>query len=117
MALLVYNRGQDWRDKKTDRARAAYDNFIELDGNFDDNVILQIKNGPMDFQVSEPVSTVVGGKKKTNMDFGSGEIALGIHRHSQIDFCVNCSPMWPVKSCILLIRMLLAKDQTRARKL
>ena len=36
---FVYNCGQDWRDKKTDRARAAYDNFIELDGKFDDNVI------------------------------------------------------------------------------
>lgn len=40
---FVYNCGQDWRDKKTDRARAAYDNFVELDGKFDDNVILQIK--------------------------------------------------------------------------
>lgn len=48
---FVYNCGQDWRDKKTDRARAAYDNFIELDGKFDDNVILQIKKRTMDFQV------------------------------------------------------------------
>jgi alpha-glucuronidase len=52
---FVYNCGQDWRDRKTDRARAAYDNFIGLDGQFDDNVVLQIKNGPMDFQVREPV--------------------------------------------------------------
>lgn len=64
---FVYNCRQDWRDRKTDRARAAYDNFAELDGLFDDNVILQIKNGPMDFQVREPVSPLFGRLKKTNM--------------------------------------------------
>ncbi|CUH91818.1 alpha-glucuronidase family glycosyl hydrolase [Herbinix luporum] len=64
---FVYNCQQDWRDYKTDRARAAYDNFIGLDGEFDDNVILQIKNGPMDFQVREPVSPLFGGLKNTNM--------------------------------------------------
>ncbi len=64
---FVYNCQQDWRDQKTDRARACYDNFIGLDGQFDDNVILQIKNGPMDFQVREPASPLFGGLKKTNM--------------------------------------------------
>jgi len=64
---FVYNCQQDWRDHKTDRARACFDNFIGLDGQFDDNVILQIKNGPMDFQVREPVAPLFGGLKKTNM--------------------------------------------------
>ena len=64
---FVYNCQQDWRDYKTDRARAAYDHFKDLDGLFDDNVILQIKNGPMDFQVREPVSPLFGALKKTNM--------------------------------------------------
>lgn len=63
---FVYNCTQDWRDQKTDRARAAYDNFMEMDGDYHDNVILQIKNGPMDFQVREPVSPLLGGLKKTN---------------------------------------------------
>lgn len=63
---FVYNCQQDWRDKKTDRARAAYDNFKPLDGKFEDNVILQIKNGPMDFQVREPVSPLFGALKHTN---------------------------------------------------
>lgn len=63
---FVYNCRQDWRDKKTDRARAGYDNFKPLDGTFSDNVILQIKNGPMDFQVREPVSPLFGGMKATN---------------------------------------------------
>lgn len=64
---FVYNCKQDWRDNKTDRARSGYDNFMPLDGKFADNVILQIKNGPMDFQVREPVSPLFGGLKKTNM--------------------------------------------------
>lgn len=63
---FVYNCHQDWRDRKTDRARAAYDHFMPLDGQFKDNVILQIKNGPMDFQVREPISPLFGGLEKTN---------------------------------------------------
>ncbi len=63
---FVYNCRQDWRDRKTDRARSGYDNFMELDGRFCDNVILQIKNGPMDFQVREPVHPLFGGLTKTN---------------------------------------------------
>ncbi len=64
---FVYNCQQDWRDRKTDRARSGYDNFTPLDGTFRENVILQIKNGPMDFQVREPVSPLFGGLKQTNM--------------------------------------------------
>lgn len=64
---FVYNCQQDWRDRKTDRAKAGYDNFAHLDGQFLDNVILQIKNGPIDFQVREPVSPLFGALKKTNM--------------------------------------------------
>lgn len=63
---FVYNCQQDWRDRKTDRAKAAYDHFKPLDGQFHDNVILQIKNGPMDFQVREPVSPLFGAMPRTN---------------------------------------------------
>lgn len=63
---FVYNCLQDWRDRSTDRARAAYDHFKPLDGQFAENVILQIKNGPMDFQVREPVSPLFGAMPKTN---------------------------------------------------
>ncbi|MDQ2084866.1 alpha-glucuronidase family glycosyl hydrolase [Herbivorax sp. ANBcel31] len=63
---FVYNCLQDWRDRETDRAKAAYDNFKPLDGLFHDNVLLQIKNGPMDFQVREPVSPLFGALEKTN---------------------------------------------------
>ncbi|MCL1951078.1 MAG: hypothetical protein FWF59_15265 [Turicibacter sp.] len=63
---FVYNCQQDWRDRNTDRARAAYDHFMPLDGEFRDNVVLQIKNGPIDFQVREPISPLLGGMKDTN---------------------------------------------------
>ena len=63
---FVYNCMQDWRDRSTDRAKAAYDHFRPLDGQFHERVILQIKNGPMDFQVREPVSPLFGGLTRTN---------------------------------------------------
>ena len=63
---FVYNHHLDWHDLKNDRAKAAYDNFHPLDGRFDDNVIIQIKNGPIDFQVREPVSPLFAGLRSTN---------------------------------------------------
>ena len=63
---FVYNHHLDWHDLKNDRAKAAYDNFDPLDGAFDDNVVIQIKNGPIDFQVREPVSPLIAGLRKTN---------------------------------------------------
>ena len=82
---FVYNCTQDWRDYKTDRARAQYDNFIQMDGDYHDNVILQIKNGPMDFQVREPVAPLLGGLKKTNQMM-EVQIAQEYTGH-QIDVC------------------------------
>lgn len=64
---FVYNCRQDWRDSRTDRARSGCDTFAPLDGRFDDNVILQIKNGPMDFQVREPVHPLFGVMKHTRL--------------------------------------------------
>ncbi|GIG36279.1 alpha-glucuronidase [Cellulomonas pakistanensis] len=64
---FVYNHRQDWRDRRTDRARAAYDHFAPLDGTFDDNVVLQVKHGPMDFQVREPLSPVLAAMPRTRL--------------------------------------------------
>jgi len=82
---FVYNCQQDWRDYKTDRARAGYDNFIGMDGDYADNVILQIKNGPMDFQIREPISPLLGGLKKTNQML-EVQVAQEYTGH-QIDVC------------------------------
>lgn len=63
---FVYNCQQDWRDTQTDRPMAAYKHFQPLDGTFDQNVILQIKNGPVDFQTREPVSPLFSSLKHTH---------------------------------------------------
>jgi alpha-glucuronidase len=63
---FVYNHHMDWHDLKHDRARAAYDNFKPLDGKFDENVAVQIKYGPIDFQVREPVSPLIAALRHTN---------------------------------------------------
>lgn len=80
---FVYNCKQDWRDRTTDRARAAYDHFQPLDGRFRDNVILQVKNGPIDFQVREPVSPLLGAMPQTNqvIEFQIAQEYTGQQRH------------------------------------
>lgn len=62
---FIYNCVQDWRDTKTDRPMAAYKEFFPLDGKFADNVILQVKHGPSDFQVREPNSPLLGAMTQT----------------------------------------------------
>jgi alpha-glucuronidase len=55
----------DWQNPKNDRARAAHDNFKPLDGDFDDNVLVQAKNGPLDFQPREPFHPLFGAMPGT----------------------------------------------------
>jgi alpha-glucuronidase len=88
---FVYNHHLDWTNLKNDRAKAAYDNFHPLDGKFDDNVIIQIKHGPIDFQVREPVSPLFGGLEKTNeaIELQITQEYLGQQRH-----LVFIAPMW-----------------------
>ena len=62
---FVYNCNQDWRDKNTDRPKAAYEQFNPLDGEFQNNAVLQIKFGPSDFQVREPNSPLLGAMTRT----------------------------------------------------
>lgn len=64
---FVYDHRQDWRDRSTDRARAAYDHFAPLDGRFAGNVVVQVKHGPLDFQVREPVSPVLAAMPATRL--------------------------------------------------
>ena len=80
---FVYNCTQDWRDKNTDRAAASYKSFAGLDGKFDDNVILQIKNGPVDFQIREPVHPLFGAMPNTNlmMEFQIAQEYTGQQKH------------------------------------
>ncbi len=88
---FVYNHHLDWHNLRNDRARAAYDNFHPLDGQFDENAIVQIKNGPIDFQVREPVSPLFGALEKTNeaIELQITQEYTGQQRH--LCFLV---PMW-----------------------
>jgi alpha-glucuronidase len=88
---FVYDHRQDWRDRSTDRARAAYDHFASLDGRFADNVVLQVKCGPMDFQVREPVSPLALAMTETNtvVEFQITQEYTG----QQIDLCCLL-PQW-----------------------
>jgi hypothetical protein len=49
----------------TDRVKQAYDEFKPLDGTFRENVLVQVKNGPLDFQPREPFSPLFGAMPKT----------------------------------------------------
>jgi len=48
-----------------DRAKQAYNEFKPLDGKFDPNVMVQVKNGPIDFQPREPFHPLFGALPKT----------------------------------------------------
>jgi alpha-glucuronidase len=88
---FVYNHHLDWRNLKNDRAKAAYDNFHPLDGKFDANVIIQIKNGPIDFQVREPVSSLFGDLKSSNKAIELQITQEYTGQQKQLCFLV---PMW-----------------------
>lgn len=48
-----------------DRARQAYNEFVPLDGEFRENVVIQVKNGPIDFQPREPFHPLFGSMPET----------------------------------------------------
>jgi alpha-glucuronidase len=91
---FVYNNQLDYNDLKADRARAAYDIFHPLDGQFAPNVIIQIKYGPIDFQAEEPVSPLFAGLHKTSeaMELEITQEYLGQQRH-----LVYLAPLWKEK--------------------
>ncbi len=88
---FVYDHHMDWNNPKNDRARAAYDNFHDLDGKFDDNVAIQIKHGPIDFQVREPASPLFGALEKTNQAI---ELQVTQEYIGQARHLVFLPPMW-----------------------
>ena len=74
-----------------DRAKQAYLEFQPLDGQFRDNVIVQIKNGPVDFQPREPYSPLFGAMPKTAqmVEFQITQEYLGFSNH-----LAYLAPMW-----------------------
>ncbi len=97
---FVYNCNQDWRDMETDRPMAAYEHFFPMDGAFEKNVVLMIKNGPVDFQVREPNSPLLGAMEHTRQgielqitqEYTGQQIdlySLAVHWQDVFDFPIN----------------------------
>ncbi len=96
-ALKPYNGVVMWRtfvynpDVDKDRIKRCYKEFIKLDGQFMDNVILQVKNGGLDFQASEPVQPLFFAMKKTRL---MPELQITQEYTGQSTYLVNLLPMW-----------------------
>jgi len=70
-------------EQPDDRAKQAYSEFVPLDGQFRDNVLLQVKNGALDFQPREPFHPLFGAMPKTPlmMEFQITKEYLGFATH------------------------------------
>lgn len=87
-ALKPYGGIVMWRafvysPSDADRAKQAYLEFKPLDGKFLDNVIVQVKNGPIDFQPREPYSPLFGAMPHTPLmaEFQVTQEYLGHSNH------------------------------------
>ncbi|MDT0643546.1 alpha-glucuronidase family glycosyl hydrolase [Zunongwangia sp. F363] len=80
---IVMWRAFVYGEKQEDRIREAYDEFVPLDGEFNDNVILQVKKGPLDFMPMEPFSPLFGAMPNTNtmIEFQVTQEYLGNANH------------------------------------
>lgn len=95
-ALKPYGGIVMWRafvysPSDADRAKQAYLEFKPLDGKFLDNVIVQVKNGPIDFQPREPYSPLFGDMPHTQLmvEFQVTQEYLGHSNH-----LAYLAPMW-----------------------
>jgi alpha-glucuronidase len=66
-----------------DRAKQAYSEFVPYDGQFRNNVVVQVKNGAIDFQPREPFHPMFGAMPKTPlmMEFQITQEYLGFSTH------------------------------------
>ncbi|MBC3765981.1 alpha-glucuronidase family glycosyl hydrolase [Neptunicella marina] len=88
-ALKPFGGNVLWRafvyahDAKAERSLQAYNEFVPLDGKFDDNVSVQVKNGPIDFQPREPFSPLFGAMPHSSlaMEFQITQEYLGFSTH------------------------------------
>lgn len=80
---IVMWRAFVYEPDSDDRFKQAYDEFFPLDEKFRENVMVQVKNGPIDFQPREPISPLFGAMKKTPlmMEFQITQEYLGQATH------------------------------------
>jgi len=87
----VFWRAFVYSNTKEDRAKQAFDEFRPLDGKFASNVIVQAKNGPIDFQPREPFSPLFGRMPRTRMGL---EVQVTREYLGGTDGIVFLAPMW-----------------------
>ena len=95
-ALKPYNGIVIWRTfvyvyNPKDRAREAYDIFKPLDGKFAENVLLQVKNGPLDFSPREPFSPLFGAMPNTPLVMEVDITMGGLGKDIYLGYM---APMW-----------------------
>ncbi|ORY58892.1 glycoside hydrolase superfamily [Pseudomassariella vexata] len=88
---FVYDHHLNESNWKNDRANHAVDFFGHLDGQFDDNVFIQIKYGPIDFQVREPPSPLFANLLGTNTAI---ELQVTQEYLGQQSHLVYLPPLW-----------------------
>lgn len=81
--LVIWRAFVYSEDDETDRAKQAYSEFVPYDGRFMDNVLVQVKNGPIDFQPREPFHPMFGAMPQTPlmMEFQITQEYLGFSSH------------------------------------
>ena len=88
---LVMWRAFVYSPSDPDRAKQAYVEFNPLDGKFDSNVMVQVKNGPVDFQPREPYSPLFDGMKKTPL---IAELQITQEYLGHANHLAYLAPMW-----------------------
>ena len=83
---FVYDTGID-----ADRAKCAFKEFTPLDGRFRPNVLVQVKNGPIDFQPREPFHPLFGAMPKTPLSL---ELQITQEYLGQSVSLAYLAPMW-----------------------
>ena len=78
-------------DVDPDRVKRAYLEFVPLDGRFRDNVFVQVKNGPLDFQPREPFNPLFGAMPRTPL---MAELQITQEYLGHSNHLVYLAPMW-----------------------
>ncbi len=88
---IVMWRAFVYSPSDADRAKQAYIEFSPLDGKFDNNVLVQIKNGPIDFQPREPISPLFYAMPQTQL---MAELQITQEYLGHSNHVAYLAPMW-----------------------
>ncbi|MCW0483264.1 alpha-glucuronidase [Gaoshiqia sediminis] len=88
---IIMWRAFVYSSEEDDRAKQAYAEFVPFDGQFRENVIVQVKNGPIDFQPREPFNPLFGAMKKTAI---MPELQITQEYFGHSTHLVYLAPMW-----------------------